>query len=158
MSNKALLDSSILIEYRKGSNKDLLNAMIKDPNWMLYVNQTIVSEYLFHHLAIFGGKAPRTLKESGAIGAILQSHDPLPFLNLFEWLSDEFLSAQWVVEMMIRYNLLPNDARIICSSMQHGFEAFVSLDPDFVQPCLKENLVLIQSLADFTNFQQPKGI
>ena len=44
------LDSSILIEHRKGNKTALLDAMLND-RYHLYYNQTVLSEYLFVILA-----------------------------------------------------------------------------------------------------------
>jgi hypothetical protein len=61
MSNSIFIDSSLLVEYVKKAQTDLLNALQGDSTLNLFINQTVVSEYLFHHLAINGGKSPRTL-------------------------------------------------------------------------------------------------
>ena len=55
MNNRIFVDSSILIEYRKGSKTDLWDAILSDTDTVPCLNQTVVSEYLFHHMSLFGG-------------------------------------------------------------------------------------------------------
>ncbi|MEM0992198.1 MAG: twitching motility protein PilT, partial [Bacteroidota bacterium] len=69
MSNRIFLDSSILIEYRKGIKVALLDQLIQHSNDLdLCMSETVSSEYLFHLLALFGQKSPLALKESKTIG------------------------------------------------------------------------------------------
>lgn len=88
MSNEIFVDSSVLIEYRKNNQTDLLDALLSDTSIRLLLSQTVVSEYLFHHLAVFGQKSPLSLKVSHQVSATLAVKAPLPFLNLFSWLPD----------------------------------------------------------------------
>lgn len=74
------LDSSLLIEWRKGTRTALLQEILEKPELAPCINHIVVSEYLFHHLALFGGKAPLTLKESVQIAPLLRENDPTPFL------------------------------------------------------------------------------
>lgn len=107
MNNSIFVDSSLLIEYRKSNQTDFLDELLGESGIRLFISQTVVSEYLFYHLAIFGKKSPRTLKENGAISAIVKANDPRLFLNLFEWLPDNASMLQPAVELMSKYNLPP---------------------------------------------------
>ncbi len=89
MNNSIFIDSTLLVEYIKGSETNLLENLQNDPGFQLYINQTVVSEYLFYHLAIFGQKAPLTLKVSGQITEILKTVAPVPLLQNFNWLTDQ---------------------------------------------------------------------
>ncbi|MBK7410194.1 MAG: hypothetical protein IPJ40_20345 [Saprospirales bacterium] len=44
MPSKILLDSSILVEYRKGNRTDLLEAILLNSDWTPVITQTVVSE------------------------------------------------------------------------------------------------------------------
>ncbi|MBK8490488.1 MAG: hypothetical protein IPL49_06150 [Saprospirales bacterium] len=79
MPSKILLDSSILVEYRKGNRTDLLEAILLNSDWTPVITQTVVSEYLFHHIAVFSGKAPLSLKMANEIGHYLKQGDPFLF-------------------------------------------------------------------------------
>lgn len=140
MSNRIFVDTSILVEYRKGSKTALWEAILKNTDVTPCLNQAVVSEYLFYHLAIFTGKSPRTIKESGKIAEVLQNHDPFPFLNILEWLLDSTILLQPAIASMKSYNLLPNDALILASCKQHGINALASFDPDFEAACRAENI------------------
>lgn len=149
MSNKLLVDSSLLVEYRKGNHLEVLDAMLAEPACELFISQTVVSEYLFHHLAIVGGKSPRTIKENGAIFSVIEQRNPVLFLDLFIWLPDDAAMLHPAVDLMAKYNLLPNDALILALCKHHDIPAIASFDPDFVIPCQGEGIHLLQTVGDF---------
>ena len=107
MSSSIFLDSSLLIEYRKGAQTELFEAIIADLNWQPYISQTVASEYFFFHLAIFSGKAPLTIKSNNDIGHVLASGAPEDFLMQFNWLSDFKNMPVPAIQFMGKYNLLP---------------------------------------------------
>ncbi len=143
-----------MVEYIKGSQTAFLDALRNDPGIRLFISQTVVSEYLFYHLAELGQKAPRTLKENRSIPGILTTVDPMPFLEQFLWLPDASSMLQPAVAFMRNYNLLPNDALILAACKLHGIEALASFDPDFKAPCQGEGIQLLQSIADFEVFKK----
>jgi len=152
MSNKILVDSSLLVEYRKGNHLEILNAMLAEGTCELLISQVVVSEYLFHHLAIVGGKSPRTIKENGDIFPVFEQRKPLPFLELFTWLPDDAAMLHPAVALMAKYNLLPNDALILALCKHHNIPAIASFDPDFIMPCRGEGIRLLQTVVDFESF------
>lgn len=154
MTSSVFIDSSLLVEYVKKTQTSLLNAIQGDLEIQLFISQTVISEYLFHHLGVNGGKAPRTLKESGSISNILGLNDPLPFLELFTWLPDDLSMLRPAVEFMSKYNLLPNDALILATCRLHGIPALASFDPDFNLPCQGEGIRLLQTVSDFEEFRK----
>lgn len=157
MNNKIFIDSSVLVEYRKGNKLPFLDAMLADQETLLFISQAVTSEYLFHHLAIVGGKSPLAIKMKAGISPILQVRDPLPFLNLFTWLPDDPSMLQPAVEFMHKYNLLPNDALIIAAIAHHGIPALASFDPDFAAPCQGEGIRLLQMPEDFEAFKKSRA-
>ena len=154
MSNSIFVDSSLPVEYIKGAKRDLMDALLNDKSVRLCISQTVVSEYLYYHLAEYGQKSPRTLKENGSIPRILNSMEPLPFLALFTWLPDDASMLQLAVDFMGKYNLLPNDALILAACKLHGIPALASFDPDFNAPSQGEGIRLLQTAADFEAFQE----
>jgi len=58
MNSKVFVDSSVLVEYRKGNNLPFLDAMLADKSCDLFLSQTVASEYLYHHLGVVAGKSP----------------------------------------------------------------------------------------------------
>lgn len=149
MSNKILLDSSLLIEYRKGANTDLFEAIIANENWYPFISQTVVSEYLFFHLAIFSGKSPLAVKTAAQVAQILTAHPPEPFLQQFNWLEDDQNLPDLSAFLMKSYNLLSNDALIIAICKIHNIGFLASFDPDYEQVCRDEKIQLIRSIEDF---------
>lgn len=148
MSNKIFFDSSLLIEYRNGNHILLFENLVGDSGWNPCISQIVVSEYLFHHLAIFGGKAPLTIKTSNLIGGTLMANDPDLFLEQFEYLVDTPNLKTLCIKLMEKYNLLPNDALIISICKFYEIKFLASLDSDFRIVCHRENIKLISSVLD----------
>ena len=146
-SVKIFLDSSILVEYRKGTKTELLDALT-DRHFTLCFNQIVLSEYLFVVLAHYGQKSLRTLKMAFYIPELLDAHDfesllkPLHFLDRID---------KSVVEetprLMRTYNLLPNDAIIFSHCKSSGIKYLASYDSDFRPVCTKEGVTLLDSVA-----------
>ncbi len=153
ISNEIFIDSSVLVEYRKGNQLPFLDAMLADNRFLLCISQAVTSEYLFHHLAIAAGKSPLAINMAGNIAQMLQTRDPLSFLRLFRWLPDDASMLPSSVELMAKYNLLPNDALILAACRLHHIPALASFDPDFMAPCQSEGIRLLQTPADFVLFK-----
>jgi len=144
-----LLDSSILIEHSKGTKRELMIEMLNHSATRLYYETTVVSEYLYHFLGFHGEKAPRTLKENKRISEILTEHDVKKLFSLFSQLTTNIPRVDEVLRFMESYNLLSNDAIILahCKSARMRFVA--SYDSDFVIPCERGSITLIDSFEAF---------
>ena len=154
-NNKIFLDSSILVEYVKGAKTDLLDYLLNDANYTLFISQIVVSEFYFHALAAYGNKAPLTLKTSKLIGGVMHLHQPQQFLRIFDFLIDDFNFIDASANLMERYNLLPNDALIIANCHHHGIQYIASYDINDLEPvCKGENMILISSIADLQVFSK----
>jgi uncharacterized protein len=149
MSNKIFLDSSILVEYRKGVQTDLLEAIVTNIDFEPLINQVVVSEYLFYHLAIFSGKSPMSVKSAADIQKYLSVGDPEGFLSQFGWLNDFPLLYKKAINFMETYNLLPNDALILSLCKFHGIKYLASFDTDYTIACQIEGILLISTKTDF---------
>lgn len=143
MSNKIFLDSSVLIEYRKGTKTDLLESIVANKAFEPVINQVVVSEYLYYHIAIFSGKSPMTIKSAGDIKKYLSMGDPDLFLAQFGWLQDFSTIFKKASHLMQSYNLLPNDALILSACQFHNIKYLASFDSDYALPCQSENILLI---------------
>ena len=144
-----LLDSSILIEYSKGTKHELMIEMLMHPATRLYYETTAMSEYLYHFLGYHGEKAPRTLKENERIAEILTVYDPKQLFGLFSQLNTMIPSVDEVLHFMKNYNLLSNDAIILSHCKSAGIQFIASYDSDFVVPCEREGITLLDSLETF---------
>jgi predicted nucleic acid-binding protein len=147
MNNKILVDSSILIEFEKGTEPDLLEALLVS-GYQLYYNATVFSEYMYKLIGILANKSPMAVKESKKIKQVLLTHATKPFLRHFIALSIDEKIIYIALDFMMEYNLLPNDALILASCKYHGLYFFASFDSDFSDVCHKENIVLLRSIAD----------
>ena len=47
MNSKILIDSSLLVEYAKETKQLLLNTLLEDDDIECFINETVVSEFLF---------------------------------------------------------------------------------------------------------------
>lgn len=149
MSNKIFLDSSILVEYRKGVQTDLLEGIIANEAFELLINQVVVSEYLYYHIAIFSGKSPMTIKSAKEIKKYLSMGDPDGFLTQFGWLNDFPLLHRKASYFMQTYNLLPNDALILALCQFHEIKYLASYDTDYTIACQAEGILLISNRDEF---------
>ena len=150
-SNRILLDSSILVEKAKRTRQGLFDALLQRDNLEKCICSTVLSEFAFHLLAIEGGKAPQTLKQNATIPTLLSANSPEPLLNVFTFLPDSSQTISLYLSLMIRYNLLPNDALILSACLLHEVPMLANYDkPDFELACLKEGIKLIGDVTDLT--------
>ena len=148
MSSKIILDSSVLIEYAKNSRPELFEALLIQEKLNLCYGLPIVSEYLFHYLAIAGNKSPLTLKMNNQIGNILSVGHPMDIFRPLSFLSDSVEMVEEAFYLMQQYNLLSNDALILALCKQHDVKYLASFDADFVTACVGEGIRLVQSAKD----------
>jgi len=105
-----------------------------------------VSEYIYKLLAILGGKSPMSIAESKQIKVYLDKHDTYDFLLNFEYLPISQEAIFLGLDLMKKYNLLPNDAQIISTCKINQISMLASLDTDFTEICKKEDIELISSV------------
>ena len=148
MSSKIFLDSSILVEYRKGFQTDLLEAIVANQAFAPVISQVVVSEYLYYHLAIFSGKSPMSVKSAGEVGKYLSIGDPDTFLAQFGWLQDFPSLFKKGSHFMQKYNLLPNDALILANCKFQDIKYLASFDSDYIIACQGEDIQVISSRAE----------
>jgi predicted nucleic acid-binding protein len=89
------------------------------------------------------------LKEKKIIPTILQQNNPIILLELFTYLTDSQAIVGTYLDLMQKYNLLPNDALILATCKIHQIQKIVSFDStDFEKACLGENIKLVQRIED----------
>lgn len=149
-TNRIFIDSSVLIEALKGNKKDFFDTLISKKNDLFFINDIVLSEYLYYILGFNSGVSPKTLQQKNQIANTLQHEiEQVDLIDQFNFLSisREFLLN--VPNLMALYNLLPNDAIILATCKLHGTK-LASHDSDFIIPCQLENIELI-------NDQNPKS-
>jgi predicted nucleic acid-binding protein len=70
-TNDVFLDSSILVEYERADRTELVDFLCERSEFNLFVSETVLSEYAFQMLALYGRKASLTLKVNGLISDTL---------------------------------------------------------------------------------------
>ena len=139
-----MVDSSIFIEALKGRKTDFYKSLISTNTNQFYINEIILSEYLYYLLAINGGSSPKSLQESKLIKSVFStSSNELVILKDFILLSSSQEFSEIVPSFMSTYNLLPNDAIILATCKLHGITQLASHDTDFVIPCKQEGIELL---------------
>lgn len=144
MTNDVFIDSSILVEFIKGSKTRLLSNIISQQNIVAYVSETVVSEFLLYFLAVNGNAAPRTVKSAGKIATIFKAHANYRFIERFAFLTNDDNLFRLVPAFMAKYNLLPNDAIILATCKIHNIIKLASHDSDFIIPCQAEGIELLR--------------
>lgn len=143
MTNKIFLDSSVLIEYLKGNKIGFYTSLISDLNNDFFINDIVVSEYLYCILGFSSGVSPRTLQQKRKIKETLEKETKIiSTIKDFKFISADETIFVVVPEYMSKYNLLPNDAIILATCKLHGTK-LASHDSDFIIPCQSENIELI---------------
>jgi predicted nucleic acid-binding protein len=147
--NQIFIDSSVLVEFKKHSKTELLLHLLSVPDLELVINPIVLSEYTFYLLAIRGQKSPRSVKENNEIEKILNRDKPGPFLSVFKVLQNGNEIIPPYLELMSRYNLLPNDALILATCKLHNIRSIATFDiTDFTRACATENIQLVQQISD----------
>jgi uncharacterized protein len=148
MTNKIFLDSSIFIEPLKGNKVNFYQSLISDLRLDLFINDIVVSEYLYYILAFNSEVSPKTLQRKGKIRQAMESEfEIINALNNFTFLSGSQSFLSEVPQLMAKYNLLPNDATILATCKLHGIK-LASHDSDFIFPCRQENIELLRDVSD----------
>lgn len=143
-TNRIFIDSSILVEYIKGTKLTLLNRLVSHENNSCFVSETVVSEYLLYFLAINGNASPKSLKKSGKVTDIFNRHFNHKFLLAFSFLASDENVFSLTPRFMATYNLLPNDAIILATCKIHSITKLASHDSDFIIPCKAEGIELLR--------------
>ncbi|MCU0427850.1 MAG: PIN domain-containing protein [Candidatus Kapabacteria bacterium] len=147
-----MLDSCILIENFKGTRTEILSALWDKPRIRLCISETVVSEFVFHFLALSSGKAPLTMKVNQEIALLLQHHNPEAFLRYFTLLPADAQVASSALSLMKSYNLLPNDALILAVCKAHHISYLATFDPDLLTACQNESITTVSNSADLEQF------
>ncbi len=148
MTNKIFLDSSIFIEPLKGNKVNFYQSLISDMRLDLFINDIVVSGYLYYILAFNSEVSPKTLQRKGKIQQAIESEfEIINALNNFTFLSGNQSFLSEVPQLMAKYNLLPNDATILATCKLHGLK-LASHDSDFIFPCREENIELLRDDSD----------
>ncbi|MEO8819915.1 MAG: type II toxin-antitoxin system VapC family toxin [Ginsengibacter sp.] len=146
MTNKIFLDSSVLIEYLKGNKTGFYKSLISDLSNDFFINDIVVSEYLYYILGFSSGVSPRTLQQKRKIKETVEEESKIiNTIKDFKFVSPDETIFIMVPEYMSKYNLLPNDAIILATSKLHGTK-LASHDSDFIIPCQSENIELIRDI------------
>ncbi len=148
ITSDVFLDSSILVEYERSDRTELLDYLCERNQYRLYINETVLSEYAFQMLALYGRKAPLTLKVSRQIQTTLREADIEPVLMQFSFLYNSPTVVSLYVYFMDTYNLLPNDALILATCKLHNILQVASFDADFAPACAGEGIRLIRTIED----------
>ncbi len=147
---KVFIDTSILIEYLKGNQIDLYEELFKQPH-SLYINQVVISEFLFNYIKVISNKSPMTVKQSRKIAEVFGKLNPLEMFPGCIHLNHTVDIANKGFELMKRYNLLPNDAIIIATCIQNNIENLASYDSDFKIVSNTFGIRLLSNVEDFNN-------
>jgi predicted nucleic acid-binding protein len=137
-----LIDSSVLIEYFNGNERAVgLMEQFEESDDVLYINEVVFSEVVYILLGYFLGASPRTIKghperlpkELSTVFKVLEDFGFIPTTQ------NVLFKARELIE---EYALLPNDALILATCIEHGF-SLATMDDDFKVPAEKEKVEII---------------
>jgi predicted nucleic acid-binding protein len=139
-----MIDSSLLIEYIKGDKIQLLSDLLGDDGNECCINETVISEYLFHLLKVTSNISPQSVQSSNRIKEGLDQSGTYGLLQRFSFLSTKEDMIFLVPQYMKEYNLLPNDAIILATCKMHSITRLASHDTDFNISCEEGIELLIE--------------
>lgn len=140
MTNRIFLDSSIFIEPLKGNKVDFYEQLISDLTNELFINDIVISEYLYYILGFSSGVSPTTLQQKKKIKDTLENESKIiKAISNFNFLSGNQSFLSEAPRLMSTYNLLPNDAIILATCKLHGTK-LASNDSRFMISCKSENI------------------
>lgn len=131
---KIFVDSGIFVEYLKGRKVEFFEYLIQQ-DYQLFINQVVLSEFLFHFIATIGNKSPLAIKESGKIAECLKVQNPIDMLPGIQFLNHTAEISQLTIDFSKQFNLLPNDALILATCKFYDLKYLASFDSDFDEPC-----------------------
>ena len=140
MTNRIFLDSSIFIEPLKGNKVDFYEQLISDLTNELFINDIVISEYLYYILGFSSGVSPTTLQQKKKIKDTLENESKIiKAISNFNFLSGNQSFLSEAPRLMSTYNLLPTDAIILATCKLHGTK-LASNDSRFMISCKSENI------------------
>jgi uncharacterized protein len=148
MTNNVFFDSSVLVEPMKGRHTDFLDTFLVNDNYRCFINETVVSEFLFHVLGTNGGASPKTLQQGGKVPSTLLLNSAYSSVfNYVHFLETAASLFTEVPRLMIQYNLLPNDAIMMATCLHHNINFLAAHDADFDHACAGEGITLLKDLT-----------
>lgn len=148
---KIFVDSGIFVEYLKGRKVDFYEYLICE-DYELFINQVVLSEFLYYYVGIVGNKSPMAIKESGKIADCLKVQNPIDMLPGIQFLNHTAEISQLTIDFSKQFNLLPNDALILASCKHFGIKYLASFDSDFNGPCSTLGIRIFNNETDLKNF------
>jgi uncharacterized protein len=148
---KIFVDSGIFIEYLKGRKIEFFEYLIQQ-DYQLFINQVVLSEFLYYFIATIGNKAPLTIKESGKITDCFKNQNPIDMLPGFQFLNHTTEISLLAIDFAKQFNLLPNDALILATCKFHDLKYLASFDSDFEAPCKSLGIRIFNDEADLKDY------
>jgi uncharacterized protein len=143
MTSNVFVDSSILIEYNKGVKIKLLSSLLNNQQNICCINETVISEFLYHFLAKNSDASPKTLQRKNRIANVFERSKQHNIIHLFSFLATDESILDIVPGFMQQYNLLPNDAIILATCKIHNIKQLAGHDTDFKEACNGEGIELL---------------
>ncbi len=139
---KVFFDSNVFLKYLVGIEdaKKLIDK-VEYGEWRGYVNDVIVSEVIYGYLRLALNISRYKLREYvvkyiDKVKELLEQ-DIYPLFMNFNHLPSR-IGVDMLIEYMVKYRLLPNDALIAAICWLYGIEAIATFDEDFKRiPWLK---------------------
>jgi len=128
-------DSNVFLRYLAGDGEARrLVDRVEAGEWSGYVNDVVVSEVVYGYLRLVLDVSRYELRRYvvehvDEVGGLLEE-DVLPLFTVFSSLPCH-VGASMLMEYMVEYKLLPNDALIAATCRIHDVRAIAAFDEDF---------------------------
>lgn len=133
-----LVDTSVIVEYPKAD--EFISKLLTGES-VLFINPAVFSGVIYVMIGHYSGKAPRTIKGDPErlpkeLGTVFQILSDYAFVEVTRE------TTEIAKELIEKHAMLPNDALILATCLEHGF-ALATLDDDFKLPAEKEGVPII---------------
>lgn len=133
--NGVFIDSNVFLKILEGDREVYRNFLELSKTKQIYRNAIVGSEVVHVFIRLYTGKRPREMKTNPTIitgiSAELQKVEKL--IDLAQTIPLTFSEEKAARKLMTDYGLLPNDALIAATCLQHSIATIATFDNDFMK-------------------------
>jgi len=154
---KFMVDSNVIIEYMKGNPEavNIVNFVKSNPNNEYYLTLDAIEEILYVLVKHFSKKSYWDLKHNPNIAKDTYKI-VIPLIEsilktFFKVISPSKNTHEILFNICERYGLLPKDALILAICIEKDINNLITLDKDFANLGLEENINIILTYKELKN-------
>ncbi len=153
---KFMIDSNVIIEFMKNSPEAVsIIKFIRQSDYKCYITIDSIEEILYILLKHFSKKSYWDLKNNKDLTRITyQTIIPLIktiIKSTFKTTFPTEKTQEIFFDVCEKYGLLPKDALLLSICIEHNIDTLITLNKDFKNLKIEENIKIIQSIKELEN-------